>query len=78
MGGSAIAPPFLMSALDAGELLASRPGRYTSGERPPSTHWIGGCLGPTASLDAVEKRKVPASAGNGTPTVQPVAHRYTD
>jgi len=33
---------------------ASHPGRLTPGERAPVTHWIGGWLGPTAALDAVE------------------------
>jgi hypothetical protein len=27
-------------------------------ERPPSTHWKGGCVGPTVGLDAVEKRMI--------------------
>jgi len=30
----------LTSALDVGEWSASRPGRFTPRERPPSTHWI--------------------------------------
>jgi hypothetical protein len=36
---------------------ASRPCRFTSGERAPGTHWIGGWVGPRAGLDDVEKRK---------------------
>jgi hypothetical protein len=32
-GSEYIEPPFLTSALDEGELLASRPGRFTAGER---------------------------------------------
>jgi hypothetical protein len=40
-----------------GEWSASRPYRFTLGERAPSTHWIGGWVGPRAGLDAVEKRK---------------------
>jgi hypothetical protein len=32
------------SALDGGEWLASRPGRFTARERAPGTHWIGGYL----------------------------------
>jgi hypothetical protein len=31
----------------------------TPGETAPSTHLIGGCVGPTASLDVVAKRKTP-------------------
>jgi hypothetical protein len=34
---------FLTSALIGGEWSASRPGRFTPGERAPFTHWIGGC-----------------------------------
>jgi hypothetical protein len=37
-----IAPPFLTSALDGGEWLASSSKRFTSWERDPGTHWIGG------------------------------------
>jgi hypothetical protein len=33
-------------------------GGFTSGERVPSTHWIGGWLCPRAGLDDVEKRKI--------------------
>jgi len=33
---------------------------------PPGTHWIGGWLGPRASIDAVMKKEdpFPANAGN--------------
>jgi hypothetical protein len=34
----------LTSALEGGEWLASRPGRFTPRERAPCTHWIGGCV----------------------------------
>jgi hypothetical protein len=37
-----IAPPFLTSALDAGELSASSPYRFAPGETISSNHWIGG------------------------------------
>jgi hypothetical protein len=53
-----IAAPFLTSALDGGEWLASRPGRFTPGERAPNKHWTGGWVGPRVGLDAVEKRKI--------------------
>jgi hypothetical protein len=43
---------FLTSALAGGEWSASRPGRSTSGEKAPGTHWIGGWVGPRAGLDA--------------------------
>jgi hypothetical protein len=49
----------LTSALDGGEWSASRPGRFSPRERAPGTHWIGGCAGPRAVLDAVMKRKIP-------------------
>jgi hypothetical protein len=42
---------FLTSALGGGEWLASRPGRFTSGERVPYTHWTGSWMDPRASLD---------------------------
>jgi hypothetical protein len=51
-------PPFLTLALDGGEWPASHPGCFTAGERAPGTHWIGGWVGPRASLEAVEKRKI--------------------
>jgi hypothetical protein len=38
-------------------VVSLRPGRFTPGERPPRTHWIGGWLDPRAGLDDVEKRK---------------------
>jgi hypothetical protein len=49
---------FLTSALAGGEWSASRPYRFTSGERAPHTHWIGGSVVPRAGLDDVEKRKL--------------------
>jgi hypothetical protein len=49
---------YLTSALDRGEWLASRPGRFTPRERDPGTHWIGGWVGLRAVLDAVVKRKI--------------------
>jgi hypothetical protein len=48
---------FLTSELAGGEWSASRPGRFTTRERAPSTHWIGGWVDPRAGLDDVEKRK---------------------
>jgi hypothetical protein len=65
----------LTSALDGGEWLASLPGRFTSSERAPGTHWIGGCVGPRAVLDAVVKRKIPSplrESNPRTPIGQPV------
>jgi hypothetical protein len=48
---------FLTLALIGGEWLASHPCCLASGERVPSTHWIGGWVGPIAGLDDMEKRK---------------------
>jgi hypothetical protein len=49
----------LTSALVGGEWSASRTDRFTSRERAPVTHWIGGWVGPIAVLDAVVKRIIP-------------------
>jgi hypothetical protein len=49
-----------------GERSTSRPGRFA-----PGKHWIGGCVGPGADLDAVEKiKQFLAPAGNRTPIFQ--------
>jgi hypothetical protein len=40
---------------------ASCPSCFTPDERVPSTHWIGGLMGPRASLDAVGKKKISSS-----------------
>jgi hypothetical protein len=57
-GSGSIAPPFLTSALDGGEWLASCLCRFTPGEGACGTHWIGGWVGPRVGLDTVEKRKI--------------------
>jgi hypothetical protein len=67
---------FLTSALAGGEWSASRPGRFTSRESAPDTHWIGGWVGPTAGLDDVEKRTFLTLTG--LELVQPIASRYID
>jgi hypothetical protein len=48
---------FLISALDGSEWSASRPCRFTPGERAQVIHWTGVWVGPRAGLDGVEKRK---------------------
>jgi hypothetical protein len=60
-GSGGIASTFLTSALDEGEWSASRPVRFTPGERAPGTHWFRSLGGPRASLDAVggEKNVLP-------------------
>jgi hypothetical protein len=49
---------FLTSAVVGGEWSASRPGRFTPGERAPATHWKRGRVGPRTGLDDVERRKI--------------------
>jgi hypothetical protein len=71
----------LTSALDGGEWSASRPGRFTSRERDPCTHWIGDWIGLKTVLDSVVKRKIPSTRrelNSKTPIVQSIAQRYTD
>jgi hypothetical protein len=48
---------FFTSALAGGEWSASRPGRFTPGEKAPGTHWIEGWENHRVGLDDVEKRK---------------------
>jgi hypothetical protein len=45
----------LTSALVEGEWSASRPGRFTPGERARGAHWMGGWVNPRADLDDVGK-----------------------
>jgi hypothetical protein len=47
---------FLISALIGGVWSASRPGRFTPGDRAPGIHWNGGWVDPRAAPDHVEKR----------------------
>jgi hypothetical protein len=73
-----IAPSLLTSTLDRGELLASRPGRFTSWKRTTDSHFIWVWV----DLDSVwrlwRREKPLSSAGNCTPAVQHVARHYTD
>jgi hypothetical protein len=71
---------FLTSALAGGEWSASRPGRFTPGERAPCIHWIEGWVDPRVGLDDVEKRKFLTLPGLELDllVVQPVPSRYTD
>jgi len=45
----------LNSALDGGEWSASLPGRLIPGAKP-IMQWVGGWVGPKASLDTVDKK----------------------
>jgi hypothetical protein len=47
---------FLISTLAGGEWSASRPCRFTPGERTPGTRWGEGWLNSTAGLDDAEKK----------------------
>jgi hypothetical protein len=76
MGSGGIAPSFLTSALDGGELSVSRRPLYPR-EKSPRFALDMRLGGPRAGLEAVEKRKL-SLAGNRTPVVQPIARRYTD
>jgi hypothetical protein len=70
----------LTSALDGGEWSASRACRFTSRERVPSTHWIGGWVGSRAVLDAVVKSKIPSPYRESNPRTtisSPLPSRYT-
>jgi hypothetical protein len=56
-------------ALDAGEWLTSRTGRFTPRERAPGTHWIGGCVGTGTGLDAVVNQKFPSLCRDWNPAL---------
>jgi hypothetical protein len=60
------------SSLDECEWSASRPGRFTPGERITDTHWIGGWMGPRASLYAVEKRTISCPLRKSNPGRPPL------
>jgi hypothetical protein len=71
---------FVTSARVAGEWSASCLGHFTLMKRAPGTHWIGGWVGPTTSLDDMKGRKIlPLPGLKLQPsTVQPIASCYTD
>jgi hypothetical protein len=68
----------LTSALVGGEWSASRPGRFTPGDRAPGTHWIRGWVDPRADLDDVEWRIFLTSPGLELRPLGRPASRYTD
>jgi hypothetical protein len=47
-------------------------------KRTPSTHWIGGWVGPRDGLGTEATEKSFASAGDRTPVIQSVVSHYTD
>jgi hypothetical protein len=70
---------FLIAALAGDEWSASRPGRFTPGERDPGTHWIGSWMDHRAGLDDVKRKFLTLPGLNSDPSdVQSVASRYTD
>jgi hypothetical protein len=71
-------PSFLSSAPVGSEWTASRPCRFTPGERAPCTHWTGGWVGPRVCLDGVDKSNTlqcresnPGRSACGTSPYQP-------
>jgi hypothetical protein len=54
---------FLTMALNGGEWSASCPGHFTIRVRDRSIHWIGGCMGPSASVVAMSERKISSLPG---------------
>jgi hypothetical protein len=57
---------------------ASRPGRFTSRERAAGTHWIGGLVGPRASLDDIKRKSFTLPGLELRPlSRKPLASRYT-
>jgi hypothetical protein len=74
-GSGGITPAFLTSILLRVEWSASRPGRFTSGERTPLPYTLNARLGgpQKQSGRGSEEKNIPASAENRTPVVQPVA-----
>jgi hypothetical protein len=65
----------MTSSVDGGELLASRPRRFTPEDRAPDSHSIGVWVDPRVGLEAVERRRIfPHRDSNSYPlAVQPVA-----
>jgi hypothetical protein len=57
-GSGGIAPPFMSLALDRDDVSASRAYSFTTRERTPGIHWIGGWVDPRVGLDVLVKRKI--------------------
>jgi hypothetical protein len=56
-GSRGISPSFLTLTLDGDEWSAFCPAHSICGKRAPGTHWIGGCVGPRAGLDVMERER---------------------
>jgi hypothetical protein len=69
---------FFTSALVGGEWSASRPGRFTPGERAPSTHWIGSWVDPRAGVNEEKILNATGTPNSNPSAVQPVASRSTN
>jgi hypothetical protein len=69
---------FLNLALVGGEWSASRPGRFTPGERAPGTHYIGGWVGTRTDLDDIERRKILPYRDSDPLAIHPVDNRYVE
>jgi hypothetical protein len=68
---------FLTSILVGGERSASRPCRFTAGERAPGTLWIGGWVDPRAGMDDVVMRKIVTLPGLKVRTLDRPARRQS-
>jgi hypothetical protein len=55
-----IAPRILEPSTKRRRVFSFTPRPIYPTERPLGTHWVGGWVGPIASLNAVEKRKIPS------------------
>jgi hypothetical protein len=63
-----------------GELSDSSPGSFGTKQITLSTHWIGGCVGPRAGLDAEEQRKISHPSWDSNPSRparSPLPYRLT-
>jgi hypothetical protein len=73
-----IAPPFFASPLDRDECSDSRSGRFTPGERAPSSHYLGNLVNPRARLKAVREKEIFCSCWEsnlGRPARSPSLYR---
>jgi hypothetical protein len=70
---------FFISALDGSEWSVSRPERFTSRERAPGTHWIGGWGGGQSHSGRVCEEKIThPPAGNRIPVVRGCIQKFQD